>query len=722
MANEQLQARLDRAIIASIDDDLDRDPFIESLVAALVDDIDQAGPAPVRRSTGLVVGLTGEWGLGKSSIINMLAERLESMEQVVVTTFNPWLFKGRDELVEAFFNALRRALGKSTDERFRQALTALDRYRTSIDKAGTKGALMLDAHGAGGTATAVWRVGNFLLGLLKPKPAPTPEEERTKLEKTIAATQSAIVVLIDELDRVEDDEVRAVAQLIKAVGDIKGISYLVAYDPARVTDALGRGGSAEDRRISGEAYLEKIVQMPIPLRPLFADDVSKLLPKALSRHNFELPTPRKGAPYQHEQLIYDELVASIRTPREVKRLAGSFAVLERIVKGEICLWDVLAYSWIASKTPGLRDRLALRLDAMVSDPSTSEMIRRLNLRDGNKRIIETLTDVLGDSAKPHEKMLTLLFPRFNKDSEHPQGTRLARRRNLVRMLYLGNPPGLITREEVERMLALNGDELTDTIKQMREEERLGVLLDRIDDLLPEITGVGESNFWVALSSSMVRETDWATTETNMHSLIEDAGKTLWRLGSSGAGGVERLRTIMEDLISAGDLLLSPWLLRKMLYSHGLTIHSRSMHRSEDCVFDLETTKALLDREAPRYREAFASGFALRRLPDAEALYVLGNADLFDPDLKICVTEQLTSMEAIGSFAVITVPPGFVSDRASMEQFVDPQRVLARLAALKTAHGLPEDPWLRSSIRRLEATLQGRDTHFLGEEDDATDDP
>ena len=232
-----MRARQDRAIDTQADDDLDRDPFIANLVKALVDDVDRTGREPIRRSTGLVVGLTGEWGLGKSSILNLLAERLGGMDQVLVATLNPWLFKGRDELVQAFFNALRRALGRSSGEKFQDALKALDRYRSSIEKAGDRGAIIADAHGAGGWASTTWRVVKFPFRWLKPQPARTPDEERKSLETKIAATRSAIVVLIDELDRVEDGEVRAVAQLVKAVGDIKGISYLVAYDPKRVADA-----------------------------------------------------------------------------------------------------------------------------------------------------------------------------------------------------------------------------------------------------------------------------------------------------------------------------------------------------------------------------------------------------------------------------------------------------------------------------------------------------
>jgi predicted KAP-like P-loop ATPase len=89
-----------------------------------------------------------------------------------------------------------------------------------------------------------------------------------------------VVVLIDELDRVEDEEVRAVARLVKAVGDIRGISHLVAYDPKRVVDALGRG-VGEERSRSGEAYLEKLVQLVVPMRPLLDYEILALLRRTL---------------------------------------------------------------------------------------------------------------------------------------------------------------------------------------------------------------------------------------------------------------------------------------------------------------------------------------------------------------------------------------------------------------------------------------------------------
>ncbi len=53
-------------------------------------------------SKGLVVGVLGPWGSGKTSFINLARNRLADSD-VPVLEFNPWMFSGADQLVESFF-------------------------------------------------------------------------------------------------------------------------------------------------------------------------------------------------------------------------------------------------------------------------------------------------------------------------------------------------------------------------------------------------------------------------------------------------------------------------------------------------------------------------------------------------------------------------------------------------------------------------------------------
>ena len=308
--NDGLQ---DRAIVGKAGDLLDRTPFVENLVRALVAERGNAKKKLIGHvATGNVVGLTGAWGLGKSSIMSMTAEQLREMKNVVAVVFNPWLFSGRDELLEGFFGELRQSIGSTPGQTARALRDQVDRYWGVISFAAKTGAVALSA--LSGDPSAV-SGGAANIDDLKPGPSKprSAMQERSDLEKKLLASNLAVVVLIDELDRLEDQEVRAVAQLVKAVGEIRGISYLVAYEPGRVAAALGRG-EGQARIESGERYIEKIIQHPIPVRPLFYDDVEKLLQLALAGRSENLPEP------DDEQVkILESLKAAIRTPREVSR-------------------------------------------------------------------------------------------------------------------------------------------------------------------------------------------------------------------------------------------------------------------------------------------------------------------------------------------------------------------------------------------------------------------
>lgn len=527
----------DRPIERARDDRLNRIPFLENLARALVsDEVDISGRVVARHATGVVVGLTGRWGSGKSSIVHLLAEHLGQMEHVVVATFNPWLFKGRDELLAAFFNGLREALGRSPEEKVREATTALDKYQAAITVGGQVAAFAAD------TVAPAWVGKTILKGLAGLKLITRPkdlsaEQERHSLERKLDAANVAVVVLIDELDRVEDDDVRAVAQLVKAVGDIKGVSYLVAYDPKRVAEALGRG-DGETRRLTGEAYLEKIIQHPVPLRPLNTHDVQSLLAALLDHHGLQLPSDLSD----DEAAVLSCVQRAVETPRDLKRLVGAYAVLDRMLRREVSAADLLGYCWLIIKAPTLREAIANNLDTFVDDPDPSEMTKRIMANFDKDK--PKLDEALGTSAEPHDELLKLLFPRFANAEREDNGYRLSLRRNLVRTLYLGDAPGIASRETLEELwrepdLAA----LTLSLQQHLANGELRGILDRLDDLQPKLPDDGDVMFWRALARALVREDDWFLHAEPHHTLAAEAVMHLLRLGTRDETKVGRVQTL-----------------------------------------------------------------------------------------------------------------------------------------------------------------------------------
>lgn len=721
MENFHFLARQDRAIENSEADALERGPFIASLVKTLVHtEHNKDSTVSSRKATGFVVGLTGEWGLGKSSVLNLLGEELKGMKHVVVATFNPWLFKGRDELVQAYFNSLREALGQSSSEKVRNLRGQLERYKASIEFVGTTSAAVIDILIGSGAATVFWK--KWLVKgvgmLIKPKDL-TAMQERKSLESRLAEVDIAVVVLIDELDRVEDDEVRAVAQLVKAVGDIKGISYLVAYDPDRVTQALGRGSSPEEQRKTGESYLEKIIQFPIPLRPLLEGDAKALLLNAMQYNRVKLP----AADRPHQVEIYEQLLRAVRTPREIKRLIGAYSVLEEIVHGEVCPYDLLAYSWLVTKAPNIRQLIADSVQRLVDDPGVSEMLRQQRRRMANNGATETLSDVLGAIDENYANILGLLFPRFGGDrvvsTVVDDGDRITKRRNLIRLLYLGNPPGMMSRADIEKVWTLqSADETLIALRTLQSSGQLDQVFDRIGDLLPILSSSGDQVFWIAVSCLLIREHDWILGEENTGGVVDDVGAILWKFAQTTPNNKVRVKAIVRLLIESGDLLIVPWVLRKHLFAHGLTSHRRQNHG--EVIFDLEETTALRDSELSRYYAAVISGVAIRKLPDTEAIYCILNCSFWDDALRQSLTAQLDSISAISTIAALLNPPNVIVDLATLDEMFDAGAVLEITRDLLRDGGFPENEWLASSIRRFRDALLGRDPHFSSLDGDDLD--
>lgn len=689
----------DRAIERAKDDRLDRIPFVDNLIKALViDEYDITGKTVARHSTGVVVGLVGKWGLGKSSILNLLAERLRKLDYVAAATFNPWLFNGREELLTAFFNTLRDALGKNLKEHGRDVLDALDKYQGAIKGAAHLGAFALDAHGGGGAATTtLTKYFNKLRDFKTRKSTVrSPQEERRSLEAKLKAKNIAVVVLIDELDRIEDEEVRAVAQLVKAVGDIKGISYLVAYDPIRVAEALGRG---PDRQRSGAAYLEKIIQHPIHLRPLFPEDVEALIAFAMEQQGVELPRVMS----KNETAILQRIKEAIKTPREIKRLAGSYGILEPMVRGEICEIDILAYCWMVTKSEPLREALMNLYDQIVDDPPVDVSYARHITRASGSVDPEV---ILGASAQEFEQLLRLLFPALGASRDEDSGSRLSRRRNLIRLLYLGNPPGMMNRTSLQKLWD-NRDiaDLEKTLRGMLESETLSSLLDRLDDLLPTLGPDGDQTFWLALSRALMRSTDWALGASPNGPLAEDAATYLMRFGARGNINADRMKKALLALEQDGDLIIAPWVLRKHLFAFGLTKHRKD--RGGASVLSETETLEMLEREVPRYCTALLDGTLIKRVPNMEAIFVIDNMQRWSASLREALTTQLSDARARATLASLVVPPGYSTVRNHLNDLMDAERVLAWMEAAGEGRS-PRETWLDLCLARLRRVLQGRD--------------
>ena len=99
---------IDEPVKTKDDDHLDRYPIAQRIVKTI---------ATRNYSSSLVIGLYGEWGEGKSTVLNFVDSIFSSeyKDSVCCIRFNPWYFKNEDQLLTNFFEILASKL----DERIK---------------------------------------------------------------------------------------------------------------------------------------------------------------------------------------------------------------------------------------------------------------------------------------------------------------------------------------------------------------------------------------------------------------------------------------------------------------------------------------------------------------------------------------------------------------------------------------------------------------------------
>ena len=260
--NSFQQTASDGAIESHTQDKFDREDFAGHLAKGIL---------ARRKQNSFVVSLQGAWGCGKSSIKNMAVEKLEEQNAALeIVQFEPWQLRDADSLFAAFFGEIALKIGGNGDEAAESQRRLLT-YSKSLELGGS----VVKAIGA---LASVFEVpGGKLMETIGEKMGGAAEiakqgaevtlekslrDQKRELGELLRKLDRPILVIIDDIDRLEVEEMLLIFQLIKANADFPNFTYLLLMHRERVQQALSdRLGSY------GSDYLEKIVQLPIDVPP-----------------------------------------------------------------------------------------------------------------------------------------------------------------------------------------------------------------------------------------------------------------------------------------------------------------------------------------------------------------------------------------------------------------------------------------------------------------------
>jgi predicted KAP-like P-loop ATPase len=199
-------------------------------------------------SEGIVVGVLGPWGSGKTSFINLARDRFAE-HGAPILDYNPWMFSGAEQLVNSFFIEL------SAQLKLRRELadigSSLEEYGEVFSGLGWLPLV--------GPWIERGRIANKLLSKLLQRRKEGVGRLRARLTERLKSLGEPIVVILDDLDRLGTAEIRDMFKLVRLTASFPNIVYVVAFDRLRVEQALTEEG------VPGRDYLEKILQIGIDL-------------------------------------------------------------------------------------------------------------------------------------------------------------------------------------------------------------------------------------------------------------------------------------------------------------------------------------------------------------------------------------------------------------------------------------------------------------------------
>lgn len=322
----------DKPITKIEEDVLGRKKFVENMVDIITS---------YKDTNSLTIGFYGKWGSGKTSIINLVSTQLEEQEYKIIH-FNPWNFKGQDELIQCFFKEFYNQLDMVN---YHKVFTKLGNFFKIMGKILSFGIYVpVISPYATIIAPLIKEYGETLNNLTYDK---SLEDIKNKISKALIKLNKKIVVFIDDVDRLSDVEICQIFQLVKLLGDFKNVIYVLAMDKDVVVSAL-----QISQKEHSEEYIEKIVQLPINVPDVSQLKVQSVLAEKLYMLCKDL---NEFLPSRNNDLSRTGFWQQFSNLRDVHRFLNVFIPKYESLKNNVDIHDFCIMTLLEIKYPNVRN-------------------------------------------------------------------------------------------------------------------------------------------------------------------------------------------------------------------------------------------------------------------------------------------------------------------------------------------------------------------------------
>lgn len=341
----------------------------------------------------IVIGLMGGWGTGKSSLLNLIEN---SINDVNVVRFNPWNYYSQQTLFSSFFDELTNTLPFTN-----QIKTKFHKYKNKIYATGISlGSSVVPQIGA-------------MTNLISDSEPNTLNKIKEELN-AVFKKQMKTVVIIDDIDRLNPDEVKQIFQLVKSLADFPNLIYIMAFDKNYVNYALKDWNMDEKRYSHSEDFLDKIIQVPLTIPKIdgndFFDIFESKFKEVLDNHDVDVRD------FSIKKLYALWLFPFFKNIRDINRFCNALDFYLYSVDKEIWIHDFALVTALQIFAKDIYDEIKQNEDLLTGDfEAFKGDMDLLNIEKGN---LDNFLNILFDNGKLSHKntvkhVLANLFPKVN---------------------------------------------------------------------------------------------------------------------------------------------------------------------------------------------------------------------------------------------------------------------------------------------------------------------
>lgn len=402
----------DKPIVVCSEDLLDRQCFSQEFGKALYE---------YNGADGLVVGLYGKWGSGKTSVLNMAKEEIyniiDKKEKKVISNsfkeflsklfqfmhkhnkteiieFSPWNYSDKNNLISLFFQSLKYKLcRKNSSSIGKNIKKALKKYIYAIRA--------LEIVPTVGPALAP-----VLKTIVKVLQSPDLNEAKRKLSEQLREYDGKIIVFIDDIDRLTAPQIRDIFQLVKQVGDLPNIIYVLAMDREIVCNALSKF-----HNIDGNEYLEKIVQVAFEIPELNKSKLCAIFHEKLCNVVDALPDHVIRDENYWEKVFEDCVSPYITNLRDVIRLINTFQFRYGVLYRHVSFEDMLCITTLEVFNPQLYKWICNNKGAIYARDIDLSLLTNAKKEHYFKQYHDEF-ESLGVNPDLAMRIISTIFPRF----------------------------------------------------------------------------------------------------------------------------------------------------------------------------------------------------------------------------------------------------------------------------------------------------------------------